>query len=99
LNPNASKTEVLTIEEFQARRHRNVNMRIDAAKRDGQGAALGAVIDGWFALNRKETPSWDKVVRKIYSIARQLRCESLRDRAVRDSKTPILARAITDCCV
>jgi hypothetical protein len=75
-NPNASKIEVMTVEDFQARRHREVNLRIDAAKKAGDRQALDAIIKDWSALDRKQTPSWDKVARKIYSIARQAGIES-----------------------
>ena len=91
LNPNASKTEVLTVEEFQARRHRDMNLRIDAAKRHRKKEELDSVVNDWFALDRRKAPSWDKVARKIYSIARQLKSEVLRERAIDDAKTPMLA--------
>ena len=91
LNPNASKTTILPTEKFQARRHRDINVSISAAKNARDKTTLDAIATDWFACDRQQTHSWDKVARLLYSVAHQLRADTLRASALADAKDPRLS--------
>lgn len=93
LNPNAAKSEIMAVEQFQSRRHRDINLRLQAAKNKRDKAAIDKAAIEWFDLDPREINSWDKVAKVLYSIARQLKAEALRPFVVRHScKVPSVAR-------
>lgn len=83
LNPNAAKSQVLSVEDFQLGRHRDLNVKLDTAKRKGDIAAFELAALDWFHVDPKTTTSWDKVTKKIYSLARRMRSGALRTYAVK----------------
>lgn len=94
LNPSSAKTQIMSVADFQAQRHRDVNIRLDGARRRKDIEALTQVGDDWYGRNRRTTAGWDKITRKIYSLARQLRSNSLRGKVIDDvQRTPAVARA------
>jgi hypothetical protein len=88
LSPSAAKSAVMSVEDFQALRHRDMNIRLDAAKKDNKTDELEFAIAEWWSHERAETVAWDKIARKIYSLARQMKSEMLRSYAVEDAKVP-----------
>ena len=86
LNPNAAKSQIMTVEEFQAGRQRDVNLRLAKARkaRDVAGFVIAAL--DWFNLDPKTTASWDKVSKMIYSLARQMKTEALRPSAAKHAR-------------
>ena len=87
LNPSAAKTEIMTVREFQAARQRETNMKLDQAKTNRDVAGLQNIITEWYSQDRDAVEGWDKVTRKIYSLAGQLRADILIDRVMEDIKT------------
>lgn len=93
LNPSSAKTQIMSVADFQAERHRDVNIALDGARRRRDVEALGQVIDDWYGRDRRATPGWDKITRKVYSLARQLRTDVLKPRVIDDvQRTPAVAR-------
>ncbi len=84
LSPNASKTSITTAELYAASRHPEINQRINAAQeaKDQEGAAN--LIKEWYSKDREETPSWDKVATRLYSLSRTVKSDALRSRAIED---------------
>lgn len=93
LNPNAAKSQIMTVEEFQLGRHRDVNLRLERARERRDAAEIESTAIEWFGLDPNVTPSWDKVAKVIYSLARQLKAAGLRGYAVNHaSAIPSVAR-------
>jgi hypothetical protein len=94
LNPSSAKTQIMSVEDFQASRHREANLALDVARRQRDAGALVRVLDDWYGRDRRKTAGWDKVARKAYSIARQLRSDIMRSKVIGDvQETPSVARA------
>src|SRR5690606_31412901 len=56
---------------------------------------FGIVADDWFSRSPAEVCKWNKITKRLYTIARWNRCALLRERAISDLKsTPCLARNI-----
>ena len=53
----------MSVADFQAERHRDVNIALDGARRRRDVEALSQVIDDWYGRDRRTTPGWDKVMR------------------------------------
>lgn len=92
LNPNFTKTAIVPVEEFEAARHREVNMSLNAALKARDVDEYHSLLDSWLLRDPNSTVSWDQVMRRFYSVGRQLRSEALRIRACEDAATyPTLA--------
>ncbi len=93
LNPNAAKSQIMTVEDFQSGRHRDINLKLVRARKHRKAGEIEAVAIEWFGLSPKATGSWDKVTKIIYSLARQLKVEALRSYAVKHAcEIPGVAR-------
>ena len=94
LSPNASKTSIMTAEAYGASRHPEMNRRINDAREAKDAAAIDALVSEWYAMDRDETPSWDKVATRLYSAAKAVGAKALHPHAIRDIATvPTLTRA------
>lgn len=92
LNPNAAKSQVLTVEDFQLGRHRDMNIRLERARKRGDAAEIEVAAIDWFGLDPKLN-SWDKITKIIYSLARQTKADALRSYAIKHACTfPTVAR-------
>ena len=93
LSPNAAKTSILRAKDYGAARHPDFNRRINEARDSKNGTAVEGLVDEWMAKDAEYTPSWDKVATRLYSLARQVKSEALRNRCVTDICTsPRLVR-------
>ncbi len=93
LNPNAAKSRVMTVEEFQLGRHKDLNLKLDRAKKNRDVAGIEMAALEWFELDPKSTNSWDKVAKKVYALARQLGAGALRSHAIKHAaEHPSVAR-------
>jgi reverse transcriptase-like protein len=93
LNPNAAKSQVMTVEDFQLKRYRDVNLKLERAKKRRDIADVEVAALDWFGLDSETTASWDKVTKLVYSIARQIKAEALRSYAEKHaSDVPSVAR-------
>jgi hypothetical protein len=94
LSPNASKTAIMTAAAYGSSRHPEMNRRINAAQEAKDATAVEPLVAEWYARSQEDTPSWDKVATRLYSLARSLGSEALRTRAVSDIILhPTLTRA------
>jgi hypothetical protein len=82
LSPNASKTTIMSANEYGESRHPEFNREINNAKEARDGDAIAKLTDIWFSLDPREVTSWDKVAARLYSAARDLRSDHLRNRAI-----------------
>ncbi len=85
LAPNGSKTAIVSIEDYEAGRHRDINLRLDRIAIGRDAVGLGEVVQDWYARDRKATESWDQVARRLYSLAGRLGSDVLRPHAVPDA--------------
>lgn len=85
LAPNGSKTTIVAIEDYEAGRHRDINLRLDRISKSKDAADLAAVVQDWYARDRKTTASWDQVARRLYSLAGRFGSDVLRPHAVADA--------------
>jgi hypothetical protein len=92
LNPNSAKSEVMSVEEFLEKRNRSMNLLLDDAKQTNDTDLLQIAIDSWWNPD-KRGDSWDKIARKTYSFARQMKCDLLRKHAIHDAAIPSVASA------
>jgi hypothetical protein len=83
LNPNAAKSQIMTVSDFQHGRHRDVNIRLQKSKKDRDIAGFDCAAKEWFSRDHQTTTSWDKIAKMIYSLARQLQTPTLRDNVVK----------------
>ena len=92
LNPNASKTSILSVSEYQESRHRNENITLDQLRKAIDVASLGRLANRWYSLDRKRTVSWDKIAKRIYTVARSAKAKIMMPRVFQDIvETPSLA--------
>ena len=91
LNPNASKTTILRVAEYQALRHRDTNVSISEAKKTRDKTTIDAIATDWFARDRQHTSSWDRIARLLYSVAQQLQTGTLRANVLEDAADPRLS--------
>jgi hypothetical protein len=97
LNPNAAKSQIVPVEEFEADRHRDFNLRITDAKALGDSVGFAVLAEEWYARDRTTTVNWDRVARHLYATARQKRFDHLRPHVIGDLvRTPeITEHALT----
>jgi hypothetical protein len=92
LSPSSAKTQILPIADFQAARHRDMNMAIEKAKKTRSKLALSKLVKDWYSPERRRIRGWDKVATILYSVSKQLGATSLRKHALDDIETsPSLA--------
>ena len=92
LNPSAAKTKIMPVRKFQAARQRETNIKLDRVKTSQNIGELQGIVDEWYSRDRQAVEGWDKVTRKIYSLARQLGADVLIERVMNDIKmTPAVA--------
>jgi hypothetical protein len=76
LNPNAAKSEILTVANFEAKRHREFNAAIEEAFRHKDTTTFESLAAEW--LLQTSVDGWDQVTKRLYTVAQQLRSHSLR---------------------
>jgi hypothetical protein len=76
LNPNAAKSTVQEASEFEATRQREFNERINRALDAKDINEFDTLTAEWVAHPHR--PGWDSVMKRLYSVGRQLKAPSLR---------------------
>src|SRR5205823_5698686 len=76
LNPNAAKSEILAVADFEAKRHREFNAAIEETFRRKDTTVFECLVEDW--LSRTSEDEWDQVTKRLYTFARQLKSHSLR---------------------
>jgi|GEM_PF-1628007 len=69
LNPNAAKSEIMTVEEYEERRHRDANLRIDRIDKNKDERGFKSLVSEWYRPRNKKKKNWDRVTRRIYRTA------------------------------
>lgn len=93
LSPNASKTAIMSARTYGEARHPEFNRRINNVKETKYVSALEDLVNEWYSRDQEKTPHWDKVAARLYSAARSLRSESMRQHALADiEKFPTIQR-------
>ncbi len=90
LNPNAAKSAIVKVEDFEAERHREVNLSIQHARRFKRWSRFDQIVEEWYGRDRTTTPNWDRVARHLYRVARDFRRDVLREHAIKDMAVPAL---------
>lgn len=96
LNPNAAKSDIMTVEEYEKRRHREVNLEIDEIDNTKDQTRFEALVVKWYSM-RHATPNWDQIAKRLYGLARLRGWEVMQHHAVEDlQKAPQLTRIVVD---
>ena len=82
LNPSAAKSEIMTVEEYQKRRHREVNLRIDRLGKSKDEHTFNALVTKWY--RKRSLKNWDRVAKRLYRTATRNGWLAMRRRAVKD---------------
>src|SRR5262249_26323184 len=79
LNPNAAKSSILEVSEFERKRHRHINERIDWIIENKRGDEFQVLAQEWMEkANAVDVEEWEPVMRRVYSAGRRLRSPVLR---------------------
>ncbi len=78
LNPNSSKTRILTTSDYQDSRHKEANANLEYARERRDEDVLSDVVEHWYSQDRSDTVSWDKVARHAYGVAKHIRSKVMR---------------------
>jgi hypothetical protein len=86
LNPNAAKSEILPVEQYEARRHSGFNKRIDRDSND-EDSFKGLVVEWYRRQSRKSLGNWDRIAKRLYKVAIRNRFPNMRRRVLSDLET------------
>jgi hypothetical protein len=96
LNPNAAKSEIMTVEEYEQRRHREVNLDIDRVFKSKDEKEFETLVTTWYDL-REKTENWDRVTKRLYRTARLRRWDVMNRFVVEDlQKAPQLTSTVVE---
>jgi hypothetical protein len=95
LNPSAAKSEIMSVEEYQKRRHREVNLRIDRLDKSNDESAFNSLTAEWY--RKRNLQNWDRVAKRLYRTATRKGWLGMRRRVVKDlQRAPDLTGSIVD---
>jgi hypothetical protein len=83
LNPNAAKSEIMSVEEYQKTRHRDVNLQIDRLDKSRDEKGFNSLVAKWYR-SRKTKEKWDRVTKRLYRTARNRGWACMKKRVVKD---------------
>jgi hypothetical protein len=96
LNPNAAKSEILTVEEYENRRHSEVNFRINKIEKGNDEKAFNALVAEWYRTRNKKT-KWDQVAKRLYRAAAKHHWSAMKRKVVTDlKKSPHLTEPVVE---
>ncbi|HVB81678.1 MAG TPA: RNA-directed DNA polymerase [Candidatus Binataceae bacterium] len=84
LNPNAAKSEIMTVEEYQELRHREVNLRIDRLDKSKDERTFRALVSEWYRPHNVKKMNWDRVTKRLYGTAKRRNWLAMKRRVVMD---------------
>ena len=94
LNPSAAKSESITTDEYQSRRHRDVNLRLARVARENNVVELLTVAREWHERDPAATEAWERVCVRLYAIAIKLKCWQLNEFILGDLRQATDARLV-----
>jgi hypothetical protein len=77
LLPNSAKSAVLSVEAYESSRHRDMNSGIDEADTDRNPDLFEELVNRWYSISRTDTPNWDQITRRLYTLGRRLKSRIL----------------------
>ena len=83
LAPNSAKTTIVSTDQYEVRRHVEVNRKIDELDDSFREVEFETLVTDWYS-RREGARHWSRVTKRIYTLARKKQSEFLRDRAVDD---------------
>jgi hypothetical protein len=95
LNPNAAKSEIMTVEDYEQRRHREVNRRISVLDREKDERGFNTLVAEWYRSRTKT--NWEQVTKRLYGTAIKRDWPAMK-RRVRDDlrRVPVLTKIAID---
>jgi hypothetical protein len=85
LNPNAAKSEILDVRAFEEKRHKAFASEIDRVKTSRNENDFSELVQKWRRQAASlSVDSWEPVMRRLYSLGRQLSSPFLRTAVVDD---------------
>jgi hypothetical protein len=95
LNPNAAKSGIVTVEEYENSRHREANLRIDVVDEDNNEEDFNALVTEWYIDRSKD--NWDRPTKRLYRTASKHVWLGLRPHVLADlSASPYLTESVID---
>ena len=92
LTPNAAKSFIVDVREYQAGRHPEENRRISNLHKTSEGEFLDLVED-WYKRSPPDTPGWDRIAKRLYTSGRRYHFLGLREHLQKDLRSnPVLTR-------
>jgi hypothetical protein len=96
LNPNAAKSEIMSVEEYEERRHRDVNLSINKVDKNKDEKAFNSLATKWYR-SRNTKKNWDQVAKRLYRTARNRLWPAMRRRLITDlQRAPQLTDAVIE---
>lgn len=86
LNPNAAKSEIMTVEKYQELRHREINLRIDKLDRSKDESAFKTLVSEWYQARNTQKENWDRVTKRLYGTAKRRGWFAMKRRVAIDLK-------------
>jgi hypothetical protein len=97
LNPNAAKSEIMTVEAYQELRHREINLRIDRIEKSKDERAFKALVSQWYRSHSVKKKNWDRLTKRLYGTAKKQNWLTMKRRAVNDlQRVPQITETIIE---
>lgn len=97
LNPNAAKSEIMTVEQYQDLRHPEINRRIDEVDKSKSESAFNSLVSEWYEPQNVDKRNWDRVAKRLYGTARRHNWLAMKERVEADlEKSPHIMDAVVE---
>jgi hypothetical protein len=97
LNPNAAKSEIISVEKYQERRHREVNLRINRLDKSKDERAFKRLVFEWYQSRNVKKKNWDRVTKRLYGTAKKRNWLAMKRRVLEDlQRNPPITDAIVE---
>ena len=83
LGPNAAKTAIIPIEQYEKHRHVQINRDIDVLRQRFSERDFSTLVTRWYR-RRKTAVNWSRVAKRLYTLARNRDSPRMRRLAISD---------------
>ena len=91
LGPNAAKTAIIPIDQYEKHRHVQINRDIDTLSQHFSERYFSTLVTRWYR-RRKTAANWSRVAKRLYTLARNIDSPRMRRLAISDlQRSPDIA--------
>ena len=95
LNPNAAKSAIVTVEEYENSRHPETNLRISMIDENDHEEDFNALLTEWYSDRGKD--NWDRPTKRLYRTASKHVWLGLKPHVLEDlSASPYLTESVIE---